>query len=175
MPKGPLGLPRLTNIGPLVRDIKDAEIDDVWVETKRETYKNIKSEFLEYGSLSDDFHDINAENGGEVIRVEMKYQEWDTVLGDTDFFTYTAGKISYAVSNVGYIHKVKVNDDFRRLGIATELVEMALDDAKNEDVSKVYTKTVSEAGEELMDEFGFKPHNGLNSLNPQNQWKVKEM
>jgi N-acetylglutamate synthase-like GNAT family acetyltransferase len=175
MPQGPNGVPRLTDIGPIVADIKDVNEDDIWIEAERKQNRRIKSEFLEYGSFTDDFHDVEGDKRGEIVTVEMKYEEWDTVLGDTDFFTYTGGTIRYAITDIGYIHKVKVNPDFRRFGIGTELMETALDDMRNKDIETVYTKAISEAGNELTDKFGFKLHDELNALNPQNQWKVKEL
>lgn len=175
MPEGPNGVPRLTDIGPIVADIKDVNEDDIWVETKRNSNKLIKSEFLEYGSFTDDFHDVEGDKRGEIVSVKMKYKEWDTILGDTDFFTYTGGSIRYAITDIGYIHKVKVNSDFRRFGIGTELMEIAVDDMENEGIETVYTKAISEAGDELTDKFGFRLHDELNTLNSQNQWKVKEL
>lgn len=175
MPQGPNGVPRLTDIGPIVADIKDINEDDIWIETKRNQNRDLESEFIEYKSLSDDFHDLGANTRGEVVSVQMKYEEWDTILGDTDFFTYTGGRIKYAMSNIGYIHKVKVNRDFRRFGIGTELMEIALDDMKDRGIEVVYTKAISEAGDKLTDKFSFRLDSELNELNPENQWKVKEL
>jgi N-acetylglutamate synthase-like GNAT family acetyltransferase len=175
MPQGPNGVPRLTDIGPIVADIKDVNEDDIWIETKRNSNKRIESKFLEYKSFTDDFQDVEGDERGEIVTIEMKYEEWDTVLGDTDFFTYTGGSIRYAITDIGYIHKVKVNPDFRRFGIGTELMEIALNDMRNEDIKTVYTKAISEAGDELTDEFGFRLHDELNTLNPRNEWKVKEL
>jgi len=175
MIRGPNGVPRLTDVGPLVKDAKDLDRGEIWIETKREQNRRIKSEFLEYGSLSDDFHDTSGEPIGEIVKVSMKYKEWDTILGDTDFFTYTGASVSYAITDVGYIHKIKVNRDLRRLGIGTELIEIVLDDMKQNNIGVVYTQTISDAGRGLMDQFGFEEHDELNTLNPQNNWKFKEL
>jgi len=175
MPEGPNGLPRLTDIGPAVKDAKDVEKDDIWIETERNRNVRLESKFIEYSSFVDDFHDVEGEDRGEVINVSMKYEEWDTVLGDTDFFTYTGGKIIYSISDIGYIHKVKVDSDLRRLGIGSEFMKISLDDMRNNDISKVYTKAISEAGRELTDQFGFEHHDELNTLNPTNEWRYKEL
>lgn len=175
MPQGPNGVPRLTDIGPIVADIKDIDEDDIWIETKRNSNKLIESKFSEYRSFTDDFIDLEGDERGEIVSVKMKYEEWDTVLGDTDFFTYTGGSIRYAITDIGYIHKIKVNSNFRRLGIGTELMEIALDDMKNEGVETVYTKAISEAGDKLTDKFGFRVNDELNRLNPRDEWKFKEL
>jgi len=175
MPEGPNGLPRLTDIGPAVKDAKELEQDEIWIETKRENSVNLKSRFIEYSSFVDDFHSVQGEERGQVVNVQMNYKEWDTVLGDTKFFTYTGGRIKYAVSDIGYIHKIKVDEDLRRLGIGREMISIALDDMKEQKVKKVYTKAISQAGDELTSEFGFTPHDELNKLNPRDRWKVKQI
>jgi len=175
MPKGPNGVPRLTSLGPLVADEKDIERDDIWIETKRESNRRIKSKFVEYGSFVDDFHSVEGDDRGEIVTVEMKYQERDTILGETDFFTYTGASVTYVITDIGYIHKVKVNNDLERLGIGSELIEIALDDMESESVNTVYTKTISSAGRGLMEQFGFKEHGELNNLNPRNEWLFKEI
>ena len=175
MPEGPNGVPRFTSLGPLVADKKNLERDDIWIETKRESNIRIKSKFLEYGSFVDDYHSVEGEDRGEVVTVEMKYKEHDTILGETDFFTYTGARVTYVITDIGYIHKVKVNDDLKRLGIGSELIEIALEDMESESVDTVYTKTISSAGRSLMEQFGFKEHGELNDLNPRNEWLFKEI
>lgn len=175
MPQGPNGIPRLTDIGPLVKDAKELDRGEIWIETKREANRRIESEFIEYSSFTDNFHDVDGEERGEIVTIQMKYKEWDTIMGNTDFFTYTGARVTYAMTDIGYIHKIKVNSDLRRLGIGTELMEMAVSDIQDSGVRTVYTKAVSKAGDELTEEFGFTRHKDLNTLNPQNEWKSKNL
>jgi GNAT superfamily N-acetyltransferase len=63
----------------------------------------------------------------------------------------------FYTADVGRIVDVKVDEEFRRMGIATRLKNLELDHMQDNGVEVVYTDVISEGGYRLAKKTGFKP------------------
>jgi N-acetylglutamate synthase-like GNAT family acetyltransferase len=181
MPEGPRGIPRFTSIGPFVVDDEDVTEEDLFTEINKTSTSSIKVEYTEFETLVDEppLGVGVADSRGIIADVELNYyseaSEFVKKRYDKEIATYTAGSIRYAMSNVGYIHKVYVKKALRRLGIGNELMDIALNDMREENINTVYAKTVSSSGQGIAADNGFEV--ATEELNSQSRdtWMVKKL
>lgn len=164
MPEGPLGFPRVTSIGPF------SEIEAAQEFQRDEDSDEPSPELLldrEISAIhqSVDVSDVTRVDASLTVREIIDENDYrDGVLGrlekevdvatrDTDVGTVRY----YHAGEVGRIIYVKVDEEFRRKGIATRLKNMELDYMKDQGVEVVYTDVVSDGGYRLAKKTGFRP------------------
>lgn len=176
MIRGPFGIPRFTDLGVFVKDGNEITEDDLTIKIERKS-STLSGRWSEYSSLSDEpLLGIGvADEGGDFVEVKMEYQTEAADHLDFDFLTYTAGRIAYGISNVGYIHKVYVSENIRRLKVGTDLIDIAIHDMQQQDIDTVYAQAVSEAGLKLLKDNGFETASDeLNNFS-RHSWMVKDL
>lgn len=164
MPQGPLGFPRVTNLGPFSEveaaqefqreDDPDAPTPNLFLDREisiihpRLDLSNVSR--VDASLTVREIIDQNDYRDDILGRLE---KEMDIATRDTDVGTVRY----YYVGEVGRIIDVKVDSDFRRKGIATRLKNLELDYMEDRGVEVVYTDVVSRGGYNLAKKTGFKP------------------
>jgi len=162
MPEGPLGFPRLTNVGPFTEDPEEyyeREVSDL-------TFTRFEDDIIaeQLGANLDEAKYVRAEFG-----VKMEYDDEEGIIGqiESEVRDITGQKqvahMSYWMdtsSGVAKIKSVNVGKEFRKMGIATELKKTELQTMKQEGIDVVMTDVVSEGGYRLSKNTGFMPVTG---------------
>jgi len=160
--EGPFGFPRVTNIGPFV----DKKTEQVY---KREEIG--KPNYLPIYRAVAESHNINLDESityRSSLKVIQEQEEPDNtgILGDIEkainsLTTDTEiAHIRYFIhkkSKVGAIGGIKTSEDFRGMGIATELKEKEMQFMKEQGIEVVFTNVVSEGGFRLSKKTDFRP------------------
>lgn len=160
MPEGPLGLPRLTSIGPFSNTEAAQEFSRErgvalgWGDVDREV-SNAESVSL---------NDAEGVEAKLTIREELPDEEPDGVLdrirNEVDVATRdeTVATVTYWLSGeVAKIKYIEVDGDFRQMGVGTRMKEIELGYMEEQGVEVVYTDIVSEGGYRLAKRTGFRP------------------
>lgn len=161
MPEGPLGFPRVTNIGPFT-DVKATQ------EFDRDTFEEKPADLLldrEISSIHDSY-----DTEGNRVRAELIVRQHigeydgdgplDRLKHEMDILTRdeTVAFMTYFYNDdVGRVIDVQVEDEFQRIGIGTRLKSQELDHMQDQGVEVVYTDVISEGGYRLADKTGFEP------------------
>jgi len=172
MPEGPLGFPRITNIGPFseIEAAQEFQRDEDSDEPSPNLFLDREISII-HPSL--DVSDVTRVDASLTVREIIDDNDYrDSVIGrlekemdvatrDTDVGTVRY----YYAGEVGRIIDVNVDKEFRRKGIATRLKNMELDYMEDQGVEVVYTDVVSRGGYNLAKKTGFKPINQADHIN----------
>jgi GNAT superfamily N-acetyltransferase len=162
MPEGPFGFPRVTDIGPLTE-----------VEAEQEFTREVENTFIvgtdvdrEIATIHNvDIDDVYDAEAKLIVRTDQE-ESPDNVLDrlrsefDSIFGKERIASMDYWYdpdTEVAKIFDVETREEFRRMGIATQLKEQELDYLKNQGIEVVYTDIISEGGYRLATRTGFKP------------------
>jgi len=162
MPEGPLGFPRITNIGPFTeleatqefeRDIDRQRAPNLFLDREisiiHDSYPGGKGNYTESKRMvREEIEEYDGNGPLDRLEHELDVFNRDEVVGIMRYF-YTA--------DVGRIVDVKVDEEFQRMGIATQLKNLELDHMEDNGVEVVYTDVISEGGYRLAKKTGFEP------------------
>lgn len=160
MVQGPLGFPRVTNVGPFTEVEATQEYGREIVEEKQVLNLLMREASSIHDMSFDRGKSVNASltvreeldrsKGGILDEIE---QEVMKATRDTD-----VSKMLYVFNDdVAVIRSVKTDDDFRNMGLATTLKKNEISFMEEAGVKTVYTDIVSEGGYRLADRTGFRP------------------
>jgi ribosomal protein S18 acetylase RimI-like enzyme len=164
MPSGPFDFPRVTDIGPF------SEVDSQQEFIRRDNKTFIVGSDVDREVAT--IHEIDMDNVN-VVEAELKVRSFvpdkenannirERVKRNIDIVTReeVVAEMDYwydVDTGVAKIFDVEVDEDFRRMGIATTLKRRELDYMRSEDIDVVYTDIISEGGYRLARKTGFKP------------------
>lgn len=160
-PTGPFGFPRITDIGPFSDYEANQEYERV-VAVREEPYQN----WLPHT----EFKMLEDIQGGQFTAVDARFEKVFDLDEPEDFAerikrgtipsSTNVAKMSYWIhkgTGTAAIIDINVEEDFRRIGIATTMKERELDYMESEGVDVVYTYVISDGGYKLARRTGFRP------------------
>jgi len=163
--EGPFGFPRVTDVGPLTDKRAEQEFSVVEKNTSVLTETGIELR-LEDKLNKDPYR-------GDFKRVEMELKALEKVEEsnrDIDILAEIENainqltretKVGWATynydpeSNIAVTGKVRVSDEFRKLGIGTELVKRRNDDMRERGVEEVWALAATQGGKSILKKAGF--------------------
>jgi len=160
MTKGPFGFPRVTDIGPFAEKEAD-QLLEIVVENRRfPPEQGVSERLIEDG--------VVTETGWKrvtfkfIVREELESDSTGTIIDkikhEIDSLTRdkTIGRGTYSYNgDVAIVGNIKVEGDFRRMGIGTTLKNKMLDDMRDRGIGEVYTVIASSMGRSLAERTGF--------------------
>lgn len=155
MPRGPFGLPRITDFGPFVGvDVAQTDIGFVEEEEMRPT--PVDGEKVAGLPKRSNRVKIEAVYDSRGIRgQERKMLQEVMGLADT-FFTRQAGFTTYYYEgDVAWSGKTEVDNQFREAGLGTELLLQKIESMRVRGVEKVWALGVTRGGKALLMKHGF--------------------
>ena len=162
MAKGPFGFPRVTNIGPFV----NVEAEQRFVRDEENTFivgTDVDREVATLHSIDiDDVYDVTARltvDVNEEVAIDGILERLITEVENAVRGPNVAVMDYWYDPDAGVakIFDITVEEDFRRMGIATQLKEQEMEYMNNQGVELVYTDIISEGGYRLAKATGFRP------------------
>jgi len=161
MVKGPLGLPRVTNIGPFTEteaeqeysvDInEDVPSQEAFLDREISSIHNIDIDSVRYVDAKLIVREkIPDEADGVVDKIK---REVDIATRENDVATMTY----WMKKDIGRIGFIKTDDEFQNMGIATKIKRREIQRMKDYGVEIIYTDVISQGGYRLAKRTGFKP------------------
>lgn len=161
MPKGPLGFPRITGLGPFVEMEGEQELK-IEEEKIRTIDRGMYRALSKTGRLTQD--KITRVKEDLVVREELP--EADGILGEIERSVKASTRAKSAATatwyespedNLGVVGYVHVIDPAQEMGIGTKLKEIMHDHMRDNGVEEVYTEVISDEGEALARKTGYEP------------------
>lgn len=160
MPRGPFNFPRVTSIGPFTnveasqefnREVEERSIAGLFLDREIQSIHNV------------DISDATHVTAKLIVREEVREDAdgpLDQLQRELEIMnrdTRVAVMRYWLKEDIGRIIDVKVEEDFRRMGIATQLKNQELEYMEDQGVEIVYTDVISEGGYRLAKKTEFKP------------------